>query len=68
MYLFTVVSGFDKQHCSKQCRVRRGDISAYNFLVCGDQCAVIALVVFCHVEVLNILYDLCKTNKLVHVP
>lgn len=53
IYLFPVVSVV-------RCRVRQGDSSTYYFLVCGDQRAVIALVVFCHVEVLNILYDLCK--------
>lgn len=70
-YLFIVVS-LSLSSAVAQRRVRQGDFSTYYFLVCGDQRAVIALVVFRHIEVLNILYDLRKedrqANKLTQVP
>lgn len=41
-----------------QCETR--GYFSYYFLVCSDQRAVIALIVVCHVEVLNIFNDLEK--------
>lgn len=69
IYLFIVVASLSLSNIAAH---DEGYISTHYFLVCGDQRAIIALVVFRHVEVLNILYDLRKTdrrpNKLAQVP
>lgn len=40
-----------------------GDCSTHCFLVRGDQRAVVALVVLGHIKVLNVLDDLCHTDR-----